>query len=1024
MTKKVMAMFAAAMAAGAAAAGLVAKWDFDAYDPANPESAAILAPTVGGLAAIPCTGTASSTEVTDGTLGPISVVSAGLPEGDWALAIPTGAHLKIPLPAGIVRDKSWMLRIRFLSPAASAGKLRALVSANMDNGGGLWFISGNNIIQGAENLFGTSYEENQNTVGNGGKQGSNGMKEYRLVSSDVWHSFTAHFGPDATSSTLNGYRCVSLLNKTDVRTQFTGDGFLLGAGGTADWPLSIASVEVWEDAPIYRDASGGAYLPPSSRTVFAGCTLEDLRDMYISVKGLGSWGLYARTMSSWEHIVTSDGDGNVTDLKIDLRDRNGSGAILCDFTKSGEVVAGNSLRMQWSLAWPNPYFTAEGAFTSSANYQTAPTSYNGGGYAPYNIYALPFRPLDGSLVWSMQMGSGKFGHPVFSIIGANPVLTFDVAPQADSLTLDCGRGDGKAAATFAYASPELRDMTGLGGLNVGDNVALTLPADVSIAGAVTLGRGATLFFDTGDVAPEDGHVLLSASGGITVPDGVAVKSVATATGGVTELSGDGTQILLRRYPPTTPVRAEWTGGGNRASVNDPLNWNCWNYQGDLLEGATPGEETVVAVSGDTTFNVPAGQSLTCLSLTIGSCALAADCDWRGLGAWLPLANGATVAMNGHDLAVGGLNCANAATIKNEAEGEACELCVFAEAASFNVNVAVAGNVKFVKDGAGALTSARGQAYTGGTELRGGTMKASLNATQQATMGATGGEIVVREGATLRLEGNVWYTVYRIVMDGGTVQSSFSEGLGQYTGGAIIGSAKFLSDSSFATVGTGILRIWNGHLLNLDGHALDVNLADSSSFLLGTGADSGLITVSNGTVNVTGGTLMVYPGYKGTIDATSATLRMNGAMSISDVCTVNVRDYEAQYAGTANAGVGAMNVYGRFKPVADGFYGCRLQNGAVLDLNARRGTWSTTSSFTTGANVATFADGAAVTVDLSGRDDVLNMLRNDEYVVTWATAPADDVVFSLDAATGARALSLVRDSNGLKLFSTGIMIIVR
>ncbi len=391
MTKKLMAMFAAAMAAGAAAAGLVAKWDFDAYDPANPESAAILAPTVGGLAAIPCTGTASSTEVTDGTLGPISVVSAGLPEGDWALAIPTGAHLKIPLPAGIVRDKSWMLRIRFLSPAASAGKLRALVSANMDNGGGLWFISGNNIIQGSESIFGTSFEENQNTVGNGGKQGSNGMKEYRLVSSDVWHSFTAHFGPDATSSTLNGYRCVSLLNKTDVRTQFTGDGFLLGAGGTADWPLSIASVEVWEDAPIYRDASGGAYLPPSSRTVFAGCTLEDLRDMYISVKGLGSWGLYARTMSSWEHIVTTDGDGNVTDLKIDLRGRSGGDAILCDFAPGGGDVAGNTLRMQWSLAWPNQYFTEEGAFTSSANYQTAPTSYNGGGYAAYNIYALPFR---------------------------------------------------------------------------------------------------------------------------------------------------------------------------------------------------------------------------------------------------------------------------------------------------------------------------------------------------------------------------------------------------------------------------------------------------------------------------------------------------------------------------------------------------------------------------------------------------------------------------------------------------------
>ena len=90
-------------------AGLVAKWNFDNYDPENPTSAAILAPTVGNFAAIPCTGTTESTEVTDGTLGPITVVGVGLSEGDMALSIPKGAHLKFPLPAGIVRDKSWNL---------------------------------------------------------------------------------------------------------------------------------------------------------------------------------------------------------------------------------------------------------------------------------------------------------------------------------------------------------------------------------------------------------------------------------------------------------------------------------------------------------------------------------------------------------------------------------------------------------------------------------------------------------------------------------------------------------------------------------------------------------------------------------------------------------------------------------------------------------------------------------------------------------------------------------------------------
>ena len=320
--KKLMALAVICVAAASPSlAGLVAKWDFDNYDPSNPTSAAILAPTVGTLAAIPCTGTTASTEVTDGTLGSITVVNTGLPEGDYALSIPKGAHLKVPLPSGIVRDKSWSMRIRFYYPG-TANTLNTLVSGEYTGvGNGIWYVSGKNLIQGREGLFGTSVEENQNTVGTAGKQKSNGWNAFRLVSRNAWHSLTAHYGPDGTSSTLDGYRCVSLAGKSDIRTQFTGDGFVLCAS-TSSATTYISSVEVWEDTPVYRDTNSGAYIPTASRTVFAGCSLEALRDMYISVKGLGACGEYARTMSSWEHIVTTDGEGNVTDLKIDLRGKD------------------------------------------------------------------------------------------------------------------------------------------------------------------------------------------------------------------------------------------------------------------------------------------------------------------------------------------------------------------------------------------------------------------------------------------------------------------------------------------------------------------------------------------------------------------------------------------------------------------------------------------------------------------------------------------------------------------------------
>ena len=1007
-------------------AGLVAKWNFDNYDPENPTSAAILAPTVGNFAAIPCTGTTESTEVTDGTLGPITVVGVGLSEGDMALSIPKGAHLKFPLPAGIVRDKSWMLRIRFNLPSSSPSTLNTLVSGEYDGvGNGIWYISGNNLIQGNEGLFGRSAEENVNSTGNAGQQNSNGWNAFRLVSKDVWHSFTAHFAPDGVSSTLDGYRCVSLTSKNDIRSSnFTGDGFVLCAGNSSA-TIYISSVEVWEDMPLYRDASGAAYIPASSRTIFSGISLEDLRDMYISVKGLGSWGPYARTMSSWEHIVTSDGDGNVTDLKIDLRDRIGSGAILCDFTDAGLDVAGNTLRMQWSLGWPNPYFTADGGFTSSANQQAAPTSWNGNGYSAYNIYALPFRPLDGSLAWSMQMGTGKFGNPVLSIVGSNPTLTFDAAPRADSLTLDCGRGDGRAGVTFAYASEDMKNMANLGGLNVGDGVALTIPVGVSIPGAVTLGRGASILFDMGGLAFfEDGQTLLVATGGIALPEGVDVGEVASASRGTVEFADDNTRLVYKAPPANEPITAVWTGGGQRATVNDPLNWTCWNYRDEVLEGAVPSVFTTITVTGPTTFNVPAGQTLLRKQLIIGSCSLEADCDWSGIGAHPPFVDNTEVDMNGHNLTVGGLNSDSTVTIKNEVEGDPSEFCVFATEDTVNTKVLIAGNVKFVKDGNGAFSAARAQTYTGGSELRGGTTRVSLNATQQTTMGASGKGILVRN-ATLELGGEVWYTIYPIVLDGGTILSTFSANLTTYGGGAIFGRTTLLSDSTFLTTSTGNLRLWTGHVLDLGGHALDVDLTDSGKFIIGSDADQNpTTTFTNGTMNVSNGTFFIYNGYKGTVESRTARLRMNCAMNIPSTCTFNVGDYEALYEGEVNSGTGEMNVYGSFKPTTDGFYGCTLQNGSTLDLSGRTGTWSTTSKFTTGSAVVTFVEGAEVTVNLAGRRDLSSMLRNDQYIVTWAEPPHFSVSFKADDDTRSRALTVVRDEVGIKLASTGIMILVR
>ena len=993
-------------------AGLVAKWDFNNYDPANPTSAAILAPTVGDLAAIPCTGTSDSTEVTDGTLGSITVVNTGLPSGDYALSIPKGAHLKIPLPSGIVRGKSWTLRIRFNYPG-TAKTFNTLVSGQYDGvGNELWHISDQDLVQGNEGMFGTSAEENINSTGKSGVQNNNGWNAFRLVSRDAWHSFTAHFGPDGAASTLDGYRGVAMLNTTDIRTNFTGDGFVLCAGDSSATTY-VSSVEVWEDTPIYRDANGGTCISASSRKVFSGCSLEGLRDMYISVRGTGTWGDYARTMSSWEHIVTTDGEGNATGLKIDLRNKNGDGTILCDFAPSGSDVVGNSLRMQYGIGWSNPYFTTDGGFVSSVNAREAPDAWNGVGYAPYNVYALPFRPLDGDLVWSMQMGTGKFGNPIFSIVGSNPTLTFDAAPQADSITLDCGRGDGQAGVRFAYGLDALKTMSGVGSLNITDGVTLTVPPGVSIAGALTFTAAAKMAIDIAGLSLSEGDVLFAAVGGIALPTGKAIADLVYVPVGSVELSQDGTQLLLAP-DPSIVVTAVWTGLGDRSNVSDPLNWTCYNYAGTVLQGEIPGEKTSITVSGATTFNVPAGQAITCHSLSIQSCTLSADCDWRGLGVAVPLASGAAVDLDGHKLTVAGLESGVAATIRNDNAGTLSELHVNATADTSNTQVAIAGNVKVVKEGDGAFLAGKGQAYTGGSEILGGAVRASLNATQQATMGAGGNEIVVRNDATLQLEGEVWYSVYRIVLDGGTVLSTFAG-----ANGAIFGNTRLLSDSAFRTDGSGKLHLWLGNTVDLGGKTLEVALSDAGTFMVGMkNADAAAVTTfTNGTMSVSGGTFQICSGYKGTVEARTVRLRMNSAMDIPGACAFNVGDYEALYDGTGDAGSGTVKVFGTFKPSAhDRFYGATMQDGSTIDLSLRTSALPLVSSSAGGDKTLKFADGATVYVRLGDFN-----APSGTRVISWGQPPANIGTVMIVSADIGR--SFVPLDDGLYV-RRGFMLLVR
>jgi hypothetical protein len=139
---------------------------------------------------------------------------------------------------------------------------------------------------------------------------------------------------------------------------------------------------------------------------------------------------------------------------------------------------------------------------------------------------------------------------------------------------------------------------------------------------------------------------------------------------------------------------------------------------------------------------------------------------------------------------------------------------------------------------------------------------------------------------------------------------------------------------------------------------------------------------------------------------------------------------ARYTGSSNAGTGALNVYGTFKPVGAGFYGPTMQDGSTVDLSAWKTNVAASSRFPLESSYAnkktmSFAAGATVTVDLSGvsRADLSDIVDAETYLTRWSAKP--DATFLLDADTKARKFLLKADDGGLRLnYVGGLVILVR
>ena len=327
----------------------------------------------------------------------------------------------------------------------------------------------------------------------------------------------------------------------------------------------------------------------------------------------------------------------------------------------------------------------------------------------------------------------------------------------------------------------------------------------------------------------------------------------------------------------------------------------------------------------------------------------------------------------------------------------------------NKAVAIAGNLKFVKTGAGTfVASCTNQIYSGGTEINGGVLKCGV-AGGSSPFG-TGG-VTVGANGTIDMNGQTGYNTTVLTMDGGTLVNSGAAVT--YQNNKALKQVKLTADSTFALSNNYALAEYVGSTyrettLDLGGHTLNV-LLNGANFYIAKGF------LTNGTL-------------KASADDTSYVTFVGNANENARAVDVNFdfssRFYPARGVTSVDdftlsgaclfAGAGTVDVKGKFKCTTNEFCNVNLSNGATLDLSETDEAFDVASALS--GKGLTFANGGAFTVYTGART-----IGAGTKLVTWTveTQPSTcTFTLSCDGATPA-GLELYVQSDGLYVRSTAV-----
>jgi len=319
-------------------------------------------------------------------------------------------------------------------------------------------------------------------------------------------------------------------------------------------------------------------------------------------------------------------------------------------------------------------------------------------------------------------------------------------------------------------------------------------------------------------------------------------------------------------------------------------------------------------------------------------------------------------------------------------------------------ITLTGGLKLVKLGGGILVCASDQSYTGGTDILAGILRTTIPPSG-GCLGKVSADahasVYLGPNAILDPGGRAGWGYNDLTLAGGMVSNTVAGSNLNY--GLFNPAATVTADFTFVTT-----ENYGWTIIGLGGHTITVEIAVGKTLYV---ASSSVNLPGTGRVDVVrGGVVRTFSDKTADFrtvdfDGCAAAIELEGQMLVHDYRPTN---------GNYGYRTADLNVYGTFTPASDYFYGPTMQDGSTIDLSAKTGTWSVTSSLSTGGNTTTkFASGATVKVELGQRD-----CRVGDKVIAWAAQP--------DATFTGRGYTFESRSDGLYVASVpgGFTIIVR